>query len=58
MNCFKRDKANETTEETYCYCYVCRQNIAFNRVYHIYNLYGRTFLLCSRGCLNKFVTKE
>ena len=59
MNClFGRDKKNDTIEETYCYCYVCREKIAFNRLYYIYNLYGRTFLLCSRNCVNNFVHKS
>ena len=54
MNCFSRDKS-DTQQDTYCYCHACRKRISFNKIYYIYNLYGRTFLLCSHECLLIFV---
>ena len=57
MICFTRDKSG-TKEETYCYCYACRKKICFSKIYYIYNLYGRTFLFCSRECISNFVHEK
>ena len=57
MICFTRDKS-EIKEETYCYCHACRKKICFSKIYYIYNLYGRTFLFCSRECISNFVHEK